>query len=512
MTVHRRCRRRAARYGPAMIRRPLLPVIAAVSTAVVLVVGLTVADSGGGAASAAVRLRPGAAPTTSVVLPPLPSNTGPGATYAGPMVPSGGVDPSTTGPAAPPTTGPAAPPTSTVPPVMPSTTTTSEGIAFVRGLTDDTGLLSIVVPSSWEAYDTSLFDGNPAISAAADWDRWETFEAAGVLFFAYPYVADVEAVLAANDLVGLCQPGETVPYANRGLDGIRVTFRGCGDAGATNHVWLVSPPDDAYTLYVNLQVVSTADESIVALVESSFGTNPGVALPPGATPAPTAADTTTPQPGPTMTTVTPIVPTVAPAPDPGGVVPPSAPPTTTAAPAGEAPAATTPTTAGAPEAGPPAGYQTVVDSTGTVRLAVPVSWSDVDGASAVLDSGESTFALSAAPDLATFRAELDAAGVYVRGEPLVADPARLLARYGLIYDARCIPDGAQPLVHPQLSGVVGRWRACGGGDVDVVVVVGNPVDPAVAPGRTVTMYVQVPSAEEYSLEVLLGSLDVGGAG
>lgn len=258
-----------------MDRRPLLTVVAGMSLAVTALAGFAVVAPVGGTAGfvPAVITRLGvddagagdgrngafagtrtvaAVPTTTIMLPPLPSNTGPNATYDAPFV---------------------TPDESTQPPGSdtPRSTVATGPDAGTVTVVDDLGTLTVELPATWQAIDTAPVGANPALAAAPDWEHWAAWEAPGLVMVAYPKVSDPMGMLISDPLAAECRAGELSRFSERGRRGVQQIFTDCGgDYRVTNYVWIVSPPDDAYSLYVNVQLVGATDRGLLQLIRSSF--------------------------------------------------------------------------------------------------------------------------------------------------------------------------------------------------------------------------------------------------
>lgn len=478
-----------------MDRRPLMTVVAGLSLAVAALAGVAVVapdeaapvhvpgviarldvrrDAPSGAAVGAAAGRVDAAPPTStVVLPPLPSNTGPDATYDAPFVAAGDPGGGPTG-EPPPTTVAGAPGVSIV------------GVFDTVSVIDDLGMIAVELPAAWGAVDTAPVGANPALAAAPDWDRWAEWAAPGVVIVAYPTIVDPEGVLAADPLTEHCRAGAISRFTERDHHGVQQIFTDCGgDHRVVNYVWIVSPPDLAYSLHVNVQLVGAADRAAFEVIRSTFDTVAGVVLPGDATPPAAGgfADDPADDPldGPAGDPVD--VPAGDPADDPGVV---------------------------APLDVPPAGYVTIRDNTGTLELAVPATWTQTNGASTRLDSGAWAPTLAASTDLRGLQARYDVPGVYVSRVELVGEPTRLLARYAAALDRDCDGSaGVESFASDGLFGVQQRWDDCGGTGYQFVVIVASPpAGDEPVDGSTLAMFVQLPAGESYTLDVLVQSLTI----
>jgi hypothetical protein len=148
----------------------------------------------------------------------------------------------------------------------------------------------------------------------------------------------------------------------------------------------------------------------------------------------------------------------------------------------------------------PPGYQEITDETGRLSVQVPSAWIDIDGASGFEESVE-VAALSAAPNLQTFRETFDGPGLLIHETPFEVDPAAELARRGLA--GTCTAGPVAPNTNPAFTGVYQTWLDCGGTTTDWHVLVANPAD-----GRRTTLVMVVQTltpADEEALKVAFTS-------
>lgn len=452
---------------------------------------------GGGGHRVATRESPAAdaVPTTTVptaTVPPAPTVPA-GPTTALPNLP-------TVPTAAPPPTAP--PPTAAAPTIVPFT--------FVP-VEDEYGMLTVEVPTVWSEIDTRPFvndDGTlrPGISASTDLeafdDQWDT---PGMVFTAHRFQPDPNVLFGQHDYSNQCTDGGTTPYNDQVFVGYLRTFSQCAAVGSTNYVIVANAPGNQVTVVVVVQTVTAADEAAYQHVLETFNVDPNVSMPTETVPP----DTTTPitaTPLPTTPVPTAPVPTAAPptvpaptvpaptVPIPGPPVLPTSPLLTTPA---TVPVVTTP---GTSASGVPVGYQIATDDTGRLSVQVPSTWIDVDGAPG-FEGGVEVAAVSAAPNLTTFRETFDGPGLLIHETPFQADPAGELARRGLA--GTCAAGPVLPNPNPGFSGVYQSWLDCGGTTTDWHVLVANPID-----GRqtTVVMVVQtITPADEEALKVAFSS-------
>jgi hypothetical protein len=457
----------------------------------------TSAGGGGGGVRVSARSRPAAdaVPTTAAAVPAGP-------TTALPNLP----------------TVPTAPPPTAAP-------TTAAPTAFVP-VEDDYGMLTIEVPATWTEIDTRPFVNDddtlrPGISASTDLEAFDNeWDAPGLVYTAYRFQPDPNVLFGEYDYSSQCTDGGTVPYNDQVFVGYVRTFNQCSAARSTNFVIVANAPGNQVTIVLVVQTVTAADDAAYRHALETFNVDPNVSMPTEtvppdttttllataplptvpvpATPAPTAPVPTAATPtGPVPTIPAPTIP--APTSPPLPTSPLLTTPTTAPVVTTSTPTAPGPTTPGAANGVPP-GYQEIGDDTGRLSVHVPSTWIDVDGASGI-EEGASVAALSAAPNLTTFRETFDGPGLLVHETPFESDPAAELARRGLA--GTCTAGPVTPNPNPAFAGVYQSWLDCGGTTTDFHVLVANPID-----GRqvTVVMVVQtLTAADEEALKVAFAS-------
>jgi len=235
-------------------------------------------------------------PTTPTVpTPTAAAPTAPVPTAAAPTVP--------TPTAAVPTVAPptVAPPTVATPTVPTPTVAGAVPAGFVQ-LLDDSGTVSVVVPTTWTDVDTAAFiadDGTalPQITAATNIDTFNTtFSAPGVLIGVVPFIRDTEDAATEQGLdAGTCPANAVQPFANAQLTGHANVFTGCGSSGqAEYHVIIASPVDQSLSFLIIAQSTGPADQAAIATVLASAGPAgaTGAAVPPTAATTPVGPATT----------------------------------------------------------------------------------------------------------------------------------------------------------------------------------------------------------------------------
>ena len=166
-------------------------------------------------------------------------------------------------------------------------------------LVDDTGLLSVEVPTTW--VDTDLRPApdetgllHPTISASTDWDQYlSDWRTPGLWYSAYPYSADPAPLLEQYSYPVTCTDGGQVPYSDGAFTGVQQTWSNCQDTTGMIRVLVVNPPTLAYTLVVSVQTGSPADEAAYQHILDSFNVDPSVPLTTETVPPSSVAPTTT---------------------------------------------------------------------------------------------------------------------------------------------------------------------------------------------------------------------------
>ena len=171
-----------------------------------------------------------------------------------------------------------------------------------RQLVDDLGVLTVAVPASWTATDTSPRsndDGSdrPWIAATTDLELFlppdgvsDTFGVPGMLIAALPYASDVSGALEQFGYPDECTDQGTQPYRDRGLTGLAQVFADCGDTNTRIINIAANPADSSATVFILLQLTSVLDDAAYDTALSSFAI---IGRPPSAD-AGTATSTTTP--------------------------------------------------------------------------------------------------------------------------------------------------------------------------------------------------------------------------
>ena len=342
-----------------------------------------------------------------------------------------------------------------------STTTTSlpdDGSSSVPEPTDrvvnNTGLIAVDVPQSWNEVDTTggLNDDasyRPNILAAPRLGEFsDGFDAPGARVTALPPGGDEASILANLPKPTDCTTPGPTSFDNGQLTGLSETWSGC--AGGTTDVLLVvaSPADRSFTLYARIQ--DEAGTGAAQLIADSLALDGQSTYP-----------------------------------------------TTTA------PASPTPTTGTVPESlwQGPVDEQTVlvIDSARQLRIEVPPAWRDTRLSPSFNDDGSPRPRLVAALHIDTMIAQWDAPGVIFNEFPYI-DPATWLANR-LQGTGGCTEGGAEAFDNGQYRGVLHTWTDCGGTAARFVTLVVSPLDNS----STLSIEVQVPTADDTALHILLST-------
>lgn len=148
----------------------------------------------------------------------------------------------------------------------------------------------------------------------------------------------------------------------------------------------------------------------------------------------------------------------------------------------------------------PEGYVVLVDATGTLAMAVPETWTDVDLEPAVAGDVVMPY-LAASPDLATFLSSFDAPGVLYSAFPYTADPLELVRSHGLT--SGCATAEVRTYDDPVFEGVVQIGTDCGPDQMVWNMVVASPADQAF----TAVVQVQAPPDDE-AMQIVLRTFNL----
>ena len=339
----------------------------------------------------------------------------------------------------------------------------------------------------------------------------------------------------ALDLSADCQSSDVVPYDDGLFVGLHVTWRNCGPtAAAEYHRVVASPPDNSRTIVLGLQITGPQEADVVRNVFASFNfiagattsTNPGSSIPGPSVAVPTIPVPTIPVPtipvptvsgstipGPTVAGPTVPGPTVAGSTIPGPTVAgPTVPGPTVAGPTIPGPTVAGPTIPGPTVAGStiagstpfvvPAGFVQLVDDTGTLTVAVPSTWTEIDTTPRTSDNAPH---IAAATSLDSFYATYDSPGVDFVATPFNADQETMMSELNL--GGGCQPGVLQPFSRGDLVGLHGIWRRCSGTTTtsEWHQIIASPAD------QSVTVVVQIQTtgpADQQALDTVISSFAI----
>ena len=313
----------------------------------------------------------------------------------------------------------------------------SGGFVLPAGFTtliDDTVHITVAVPDTWTDISTQpdSADGAvvPQINAATDIDVWrDTVDAPGVLYAAYPFTDDEEALYSERfEPASACADLDVVPYDDGAFAGQWWKHTGCGATGqAEHHVIVASPQSEVATVAVVVKLAGAEEQPVLDVVLQSFNFTPTATWPV----APAATTTST------SSTTTSTVPTAA-------------------------------TTTTAPET------VHIVNNTSLLSVDVPATWTAIETIGSVNNDGSYRPTIVAGPDLNEFAGSFDAPGARVTALPPLVEPATVLANAWKPDD--CESSGETSFDNGQFTGLSESWSGCAGGTMDVMIIAARPPD------------------------------------
>ncbi len=315
--------------------------------------------------------------------------------------------------------------------------TASGGFELPAGyttLTDDTVHITVAVPDTWTDISTQpdSVDGStvPQINAATDIEVWrDTFDAPGMLYAAYPFTDDEEAMYSerfAPPASG-CADLEVVPYDDGAFAGQWWKHTGCGPTGqAEQHVIVASPQSEVATVAVVVKLAGAEEQPVLDVVLQSFNFTPTATWP-----VPPAAATTS-----TSSTTTSAVPGA----------------TTTA----------------------PLDLLQVINNSSLLAVSVPSTWTEVETIGSINNDGSYRPTIGAGPDLNEFAGGFEAPGTRVTALPPLVDLSTVMANAWKPDD--CESSGETSFDNGAFTGLSESWSGCAGGTMDVVIIAAQPPD------------------------------------
>jgi hypothetical protein len=308
-------------------------------------------------------------------------------------------------------------------------------------LTDDTGTITVGVPSSWADVETWPTADGPTIVASTDIDGFiDTFDVPGVIYSAWNFADATEMTSEGVSVVTggrrECTDEQVLAYDDGVFVGTERVFTGCGSSGVGEyHVIVAKAPDQSFNAVLRIKLTGPEQLPTLDGIRATFDSASGVEA-----------------------------------------VAPSAPSTTVASAA--------PTDAFAPSGAIPDGWTALVDDTQTLSLAVPAAWTGTIVAPLQLDNGSSqpTIAASADPDR-FFGGDLSVPGVRYGALPRDDVTAGLLDPS---LWPECTLGAVQPYDDGAFVGYIGSFEGCGGTATRMVDVIANPAE-----GVDFTAYVSI---------------------
>lgn len=148
----------------------------------------------------------------------------------------------------------------------------------------------------------------------------------------------------------------------------------------------------------------------------------------------------------------------------------------------------------------PDGYTPLFDDLGTIAIAVPGDWVDVDTAPATAEGGDTYPYIAASPDLASFYTAFEVPGVMFTALPFQLDPLVVVETFGL--SGGCAKLEVKTYDDPFFIGVVQVGTDCGPQHMTWNLVAAAPAD------HTFTAMVQVQTADPEQLQTILRTFNV----
>ena len=292
-------------------------------------------------------------------------------------------------------------------------------------LIDDTGTITVDVPSTWTDIDTSPFDGIPYIEAMPGREAYIDYDAPGVTYRAWAFTDDTETEVDGGWELS-CATQDVQPYDDGVFVGSHFIYSHCGDIGtAEHHVIIANPASGAFTAFLDIQITGPDEQPILQHILDTFNAASG-----------------------------------------DQAVAPSAPSTTVA------PGA--PTDAFAPSGAIPDGWTALVDDTQTLSLSVPAAWTGTMVAPLQLDNGYTQPVIAASGDPNRFfGGDWSVAGVRYGAlprqdvTPALLDPSLW---------PECTLGAVQPYDDGAFVGYIGSYEGCAGTATRIVDVLANPAE------------------------------------
>ena len=148
-------------------------------------------------------------------------------------------------------------------------------------LTDDTGTITVGVPSSWADVETWPLDDGPSIVASTDADQFvDSFDVAGVIYSAWNFTDATEmiaqgAAVVTGALDG-CAGEQVLGYDDGVFVGTERVYTGCGSTGVGEyHVIVANPPDHAFTAVLRIKITGPDQLPVLDGIRATFDSASG---------------------------------------------------------------------------------------------------------------------------------------------------------------------------------------------------------------------------------------------
>src|SRR5262245_41135101 len=121
-------------------------------------------------------------------------------------------------------------------------------------LTDDTGTITVGIPTSWTDVETAPRNGVPSVLAAPDLEAYRSpSNASGTTLQVGPFTTDTDPSIFS--LVTACADQQVVAYDDGALVGSELVGTACGDDGLGEfHAIVANPSSQAFTAYLLVNV------------------------------------------------------------------------------------------------------------------------------------------------------------------------------------------------------------------------------------------------------------------
>jgi hypothetical protein len=352
-------------------------------------------------------------------------------------------------------------------------------------LIDDTGLLSLAVPPSWDDVDTAPAEGDdgapvPSIVASSDlaaMDRSATWP--GVRYQAVPYDPDVGQRLAAVAPDG-CAEERTALYDDGAFNGVIRNASGCTGGLEVEIATVVASPADRSLTVVLVASAPVGDPEVLDGLLAAFNL----------TPRPNPADTTATTLLPTTTTTSTIAAETT---------------TTTIDAGGQVGPLTSTTVSSSTTTGPASGSVTILDDTGAISLAAPAAWDDVDP-TPDFDGDQEIPYIEVSTDRSRFLAGDEThsvPGVLYRASPYIADTQAELATFN---ETNCSDGGIAQYADGVFTGHLRTYTECGGTAARMYLLMASPADHSFT-AIVIVQLVETGAAADADLHTVLDSFN-----